>query len=94
MTSNSELQQMVKETDGQYLERLREAVRERKATAQSAHELKSHLEDTILAAEKSGAPAATRNELHRALRKACFDLGIARGQVDIAESYLVLQLNR
>ena len=94
MTSNSELQQKVKETNESHIERLRDIVRERKESAQSAYELKRHLEDTILAAEKSGASATTRNELHRALRKACFDLGTARGQVDIAESYLVLALNR
>lgn len=93
MTSNGELQQRVKESNEAHIERLRDVVRERKETAQSAYELKRHLEDTILAATKSGAAAATRNELHRALRKACFDLGVARGQVDVAESYLVIALN-
>ena len=42
----------------------------------------------------SGASAASRNELHRELGRVCLRLGMARGQVDIAESYLVIALNR
>ncbi|MDP1918888.1 MAG: hypothetical protein Q8L14_21745 [Myxococcales bacterium] len=94
MTDNGELQQRKHESNEVHLERLKGILRERRAQAQAELELKRHLEDSIRVMTASGASAAARNELHRELGRVCLRLGTARGQVDIAESYLVLALNR
>lgn len=94
MTNNTELQQRKHESNEVHLERLKGILRERRAQAQAEFEGKRHLEDTIRAMATVGAPAANLNELHRLLSQVCRRLGAARGQVDIAESYLVIALNR
>lgn len=94
MTDNTELQQRKSESSEAHIERLRVILRARREEAQAEFEAKRHLEDTIRAMASSGAPATSRNELHRLLSQVCRRLGAARGQVDIAESHLVLALNR
>lgn len=93
MTSNVELQRVQGEKQAEYLERLRAALRARRADAQAEYELKRHLDDTLVAMRQSGAPSSARIELQKQLTQTCIRLGAARGQVDIAESLLVVALN-
>lgn len=94
MTDNAELQQRKSESNHAHIERLKSILRARRAEAQAEFEAKRHIEDTLRALSASGAPASTHSELHRLLSQVCRRLGAACGQVDIAESHLVLALNR
>lgn len=94
MTSNAELQQQEHESDGAHIERLKGIVRSRREEAQRELEGRRYLEETIRVISTSRAPASTLNELHRLLGQSCTRLGVARGQVDIAEAHLVIALNR
>ena len=94
MTNNAELQQQAHESNEAHIERLQGIVRSRREEAQRELESKRYLEETIRAMSTSRAPASTQNDLHRLLAQTCTRLGVARGQVDIAESHLVIALNR
>ena len=94
MTNNAELQQQRNESNEAHIERLRGILRARREEAQREFEGRRHLEETIRVMSTNRAPASTRSELHRLLAQTCTRLGVARGQVDIAESHLVIALNR
>ena len=94
MTNNAELQQQKHESNEAHIERMRGIVHGRREEAQRELESKRYLEETIRAVSASRAPASTTNGLHRLLAQTCTRLGVARGQVEIAEAHLVIALNR
>jgi hypothetical protein len=94
MTNNAELQQQEHESNEAHIERLQGIVRSRREEAQRELDGKRHLERTINAMSMTRAPASSTNGLHRLLAQTCTRLGVARGQVEIAEAHLVSALNR
>ncbi|MFT3714037.1 MAG: hypothetical protein QM817_40770 [Archangium sp.] len=93
MTSYEAVQRLKGEAVADYIERLRDLLRARKADEQAEFELKRHLEETVRVLAMSKAPASVRNEMHRHLTTVCHRLGTLRGQVHIIESLLVTALN-
>jgi len=88
------LEQHTGETNAQYVERLRVAVRAQKEVEQLEALTKRYLEDSLTMLRSIGAPVAARLDVQRLLSLCCHRLGVVKGNQDILTARIVTAQRR